>query len=292
MLLFPELACLQVWRGAAHVVLPARLRSATRNNMAQWPMAAPIQPVVRTLALLRALNHQPHSSLLELHCATGLPKPTVHRLLATLKAEGYVRGDVARGAYSLTAKVRELAEGFTEYELMIELGRPIVMRATRESGLPLAIGLLVDGRIVVRYSSMPYSPIAPEHTTLGHSHDLLESGMGQAYLTYCSKAERAQLEHQMVSTCPDDLTARELRRNLGAAIAQTRKRGYGLRRAAGPGETATLAVPIVLPDRLGGVLSLTTFGRLMDSRAIQDYITLLRQTSAQIAAAVSLREQG
>ena len=250
-------------------------------------MSSHIKPIARALAILRALNYQPHSSLLELHRATNLPKPTVHRLLATLKAEGYVRSDVARGVYSLTSKVRELSEGFTSYELVVEVGRPFLIRATRESGVPMAIGVQEGGRIVVRYSSMPYSPIAPEHTTLGHTHDLLYSAMGQAYLANCSSIERIQLEHQLTKACSGQESEQQVRMAISQAITQTRKRGYGLRLPEGSITTGTMAVPILHPDRLLGVLYLTTFGRLMDTSARQSYALLLDKTSAEISGCIS-----
>ena len=255
-------------------------------------MSSHIQPVARALAVLRALNYQPHSSLLELHRATNLPKPTVHRLLATLKAEGYVRSDVVRGVYSLTSKVRELSEGFTSYELVVEVGRPFLIRATRESGAPMAIGVQEGGRIVVRYSSMPYSPIAPEHTTLGHTHDLLNSAMGQAYIANCSGIERTQLELQLAQACPDQESDLQMRIAISQAVTQTRKRGYGLRLPEGPLTTGTMAVPILHLDRLLGVLSLTTFGRLMDSSARRNYALLLERTSAEISSALRENEGG
>jgi len=249
-------------------------------------MSTANQPILRTLELIREMNHRPHSTLAELHRDTGLPKPTLHRLLATLKAAGYVRADVAKGVYSLTSKVKELSEGFTEYELVVEVGRPILVDATRKYGVPLAIGILENERIKVRYSSMPYSPIASEHTTLGHTHELLNSGMGQAYLAFCSRAERNLLERQLISTCPNELSAREMLRAVNSSTAQTQKRGYGLRLPDTKSGTATLAVPITIPDRLLGVLSVTTFSRLMDRRSMHEYLEILRITSSEIASSV------
>ena len=250
-------------------------------------MAAPIQPILRALDVLRALNHQPQTTLVALHRSTGLPKPTLHRLLSTLKTAGFVRSDVALGVYCLTAKVRELADGFAASEEVVELGAPIVLRATRVSGVPMAIGILERGRIVVRYSSMPYSPIAPEHTTLGHSHDLLHSGMGQAYFAWCSDAEREQLTLHLTSACVDEATAAALRSALALARVETRRRGFGLRLPEGVTGTATLAVPIACADGLLGVLSLTTFGTLMgNGRAQRRYAALLRSTSDEIIQAM------
>ena len=250
-------------------------------------MSSVIGPVVRALKVLHALNHQPHSTLLSLHEATGLPKSTLHRLLATLKSEGYVRADVVKGAYSLTAKVRELSEGFTEHDLVVELGAPILLKTTRNTGLPLAIGVLEQGRIAVRYSSMPYSPVGSEHTTVGHVHDLIHSGMGQAFMAWCGDTERTRLMQLLESATPDVTQWPRIQADLEQSIVTTRARGYGLRKAEGPGASATLAVPMLHEARIVGVLSLTTFGALLTPATTQECLTLLKQTCADVSNAMA-----
>lgn len=249
----------------------------------------PIGPVVRALNILRALNHSPQSSLQVLHQATGLPKSTIHRLLATLKSEGYVRADVVKGTYTLTEKVRCLSEGFSEPELVVEIGAPLVLKITRATGLPLAIGTLAGGHIVVRYSSMPYSPIGSEHTTVGHVHDLVQSGMGQAYLAYCSQAERDRLMQWLHSLLPEPGLWPPLERDIEHQLAATRRRGYGLRKGQGRGSSTTLAVPLAHGERVLGVLSLTTFGALLTPDRLRECVELLTRTRKEICTAVGAR---
>ncbi|VCU69798.1 Acetate operon repressor [Pigmentiphaga humi] len=250
-----------------------------------------IGPVVRALHVLRALNHAPQSTLQALHAATGLPKSTVHRLLMTLKSEGYVRADVVKGTYALTEKVRCLSEGFSEPDQVVEVGAPILLRNTRNTGLPLAIGTLERGHVVVRYSSMPYSPIGSEHTTVGHIHDLVHSGMGQAFLAFCGEAERERLMQWMQATIPDPAGWPQIERDIERNLAATRKRGYGLRKGSGRGSSTTLAVPIEHDERVLGVLSLTTFGALLTPERLHECLGLLAQTRGEITAALAARQE-
>jgi len=54
-------------------------------------MARPVvEPVRRSFAILEALSRRPHGTILELTAETGLPRPTVVRLLQTLIELGYV----------------------------------------------------------------------------------------------------------------------------------------------------------------------------------------------------------
>ncbi|MBV7486848.1 helix-turn-helix domain-containing protein [Bordetella sp. BOR01] len=253
-------------------------------------MTASMNLVVRTLDVLRALNKQTHCSLRDLHQATGIPKPTVHRLLNTLKNEGYIRSDVVKGVYSLTEKVRLLSDGYTEHDLVVELGAPVLLRTTRQTGLPFAIGVADRSRMVVRYSSMPYSPIAPEHTTIGNSHHMARSAMGLAFLAFCSAAEQERLLHWL-SLESTESAWRSAERVLRADIALVRKRGFALRRPDPKHTSATLAVPIRHQGRTLGVLSLTTFPSLLNGAAITDFTELLIRTSKEIGVAVDQHQQ-
>ncbi|WP_420227227.1 helix-turn-helix domain-containing protein [Pigmentiphaga litoralis] len=245
-------------------------------------MSDAIGPVVRALDVLCAMNHEPQSTLLSLHHATGLPKSTLHRLLATLRREGYVRLDVVRGRYTLTAKVRELSEGYSEQEGVVDIAAPVLRSITRSTGLPLAIGVLDHGRIVVRYSSMPYSPIGSEHSTIGHAHDLLRSGMGQAFLGWCSETQRNRLMQRLLLDASDIDGDALLEVQLREAMAATRARGYGFRPADGRGASATLALPVLTDGEVVAVLSLTTFGALLVHDGLKECLAVLERCREEV----------
>ena len=83
---------------------------------------SPIRSLARGLAVLRTMNSAQRWSLHTLHRELKLPKPTLFRILQALQAEGYVRADVTRGHYMLTAKVCELSAGYTEQSRVIAAG--------------------------------------------------------------------------------------------------------------------------------------------------------------------------
>ena len=149
-----------------------------------------IRSVSRALSLLRVMNTRQSWSLQELHRALGLPKSTLFRLLHTLQVEGYVRAEGGAGSYRLSSKVHELGGGYTQKSLLVDVGAPIALRMTKQIKWPLAIGTLDGDALVVRYSTMPYSPVAVHATTLGQRLGLLETAMGRVYLAYCEPTER------------------------------------------------------------------------------------------------------
>ena len=154
-----------------------------------------IRAIARAMLLLRTLNMRLESSLHSLHLQTGLPKPTIFRILRTLMLEGYVHSVGDGGHYRLTSKVEELAAGYTEKSAVVDVGSPVVLSLTREIQWPLAIGTLDGDAIVVRYSTMPYSPVAVHATTLGQRLGLLDTAMGRGYLAFCPSNERTKLLH-------------------------------------------------------------------------------------------------
>ena len=92
----------------------------------------PVQPVVRALQLLEALNRQSASSLGELHAATGLPKPTLLRMLATLMAAGYAARISSQAGYRVTERVLALSGGLRFIDRMVDAAVPAMTGFTRE----------------------------------------------------------------------------------------------------------------------------------------------------------------
>lgn len=243
-----------------------------------------VRSVSRALDLLRLMNRRAHWNLHSLHRAALLPKPTVYRLLSTLRQAGYVQTEPGTGNYRLTARVAELAAGYTERSLLIDVGGPIALGVTRRIRWPLAIGTLDENVVVVRYSTMPASPLAVHSTTLGHRLGLLESAMGFAYLAFCPDAERAILLEVLRDAVPRKAMPDE--KWIDAQLTLTRRRGYGLRLPQPGGNSATLAVPVPGEEEVLGVLSMTTFGRSMTSATIARHVPVLQQTARDIGLAV------
>jgi len=236
----------------------------------------PHRSAARLLRVLRALNEHPFCRLAELHEVTQLPKPTLLRLLGTLEDEGYVRFDRNTSIYVLSAKVLELSAGYTRANLLISVAAPILLRETKRIKWPLALGLLEGDEMVVRFSTMPYSPLAVENNSFGHRHALLRSALGLAYLFGCLPSERRRL----LGRGPVDDPPQRLVDALSS--------GYGLRLPSKQGESATLSVPISLGRRSAaalGALSLTTFGRTMTPVFIAQYHPVLREIASSIVSA-------
>src|SRR5262249_31927489 len=68
-------------------------------------MTKTIRCLERGLQVLRALNATPISSLRDVHRLTGIPKPTLLRILLTLEQSGAVSRRLADGRYRISANL-------------------------------------------------------------------------------------------------------------------------------------------------------------------------------------------
>jgi IclR family transcriptional regulator, mhp operon transcriptional activator len=125
--------------------------------MASFP---PVQSVVRALAVLDALNRRPISTIEDLHGQTGIPKPSIVRLLQTLQSRGLVRHAPQHGAYLLTSSVRTLSAGYHSEPRLMEASSSLLDDFTRKVKWPLAIAMLDSSAMVIRHSTIPLSPLS------------------------------------------------------------------------------------------------------------------------------------
>lgn len=246
-----------------------------------------IRAISRAMQLLRTMNMQLESSLQSLHLQTGLPKPTIFRILRTLRQEGYVHTVGDGGHYRLTSKVKELGAGYTEKSAIVDVGSPVVLSLTREIQWPLAIGTLDGDAIVVRYSTMPYSPLAVHATTLGQRLGLLDTAMGRVYLAFCPANERTMLLQLLRNAAPNGLIGEE--RHLADELELVRRHGYAVRKPNAQRSSATVSVPILREGGILATLCLTTFGRSLTHGMVAQYLPVLTHAAQEIAEAFRAR---
>lgn len=240
------------------------------------------RPIARALEVLALLNRRPVSTLAQLHEDSGWAKSTLVRLLDSLGDCGFVVRDEVRSLYRLTARVRELSAGFGEDCLVTDVASGLLRQVTAEIQWPLAIGTLQGVEMVVRYSTMPFSPMALKPTTTANRHSLLTSAMGTTYLAHCPPEERAFLLAALQRAQRPDSELAGDEAAVDALLKTVAARGYGLRRSATRADGSSVAVPILSQGHLAGVLSMTVFTTLID-QVINEHLGVLRRTAEEIS---------
>ncbi len=253
------------------------------------PSAGQVQSVTRALDLLQALNRQNIASIKQLHDRTGLPKPTIVRLLKTLTAKGYVVNDPRQGGYSVTSLVRALSCGFHGDPLVVEAARAWAIDLTRQFKWPVAIAVLDEDAMAVRFSTIPDSPISPFHGTLGMRLSLVSRSLGRAYLAFCPAAERNILLQMLAASKDPEDSASRRPAALLRSLQSIRSQGFAERDpGVEPKSSCTLGVPVMDGDRVLATLGLTYFTSAMKrSQAVELYVPHLRAAAENISRSIS-----
>lgn len=229
----------------------------------------PVHAVTRALRLLRRLNHQDITGLNDLHQAMRIPKPSLVRLLDTLIALGYVRNDEARKGYGLLPAVQNLSAGFHGGPVLIEAGTERCAELTRELKWPVSMAVLDGIDMMVWFSTLRDSPVQPFGKILAKRRSLLVTGLGRAYLAFCSDTERAILITMLKSTKSSPPARKKIEPAVREIVEEGLRRGFVERDPAMPVDgTSTLAAPIYAENRLLGTVGLTYFVSAIDRKDV------------------------
>ncbi len=212
--------------------------------------AAPVEDVRalrRGLKVIDYIASNGATSLAQLHRGTGLAKSTLRRLLATLEDENFIRRSLADGLFrsniSLPAQSQTAIN--PEHARIAAAARPVLEQLSRTSVWPSDVFVRSGYALTILDHNRSMTPLLVNRNQIGDRVDMITTGVGRAYLAFCPDVE-----------CEEILAHFEARRGVAAmqalrqALAETRKRGYGLRDATCTG--ATYSDPLLI-DRLAAV---------------------------------------
>ncbi|MCC7167330.1 MAG: helix-turn-helix domain-containing protein, partial [Rhodospirillales bacterium] len=193
----------------------------------------------RGLALLTALNRLGLCQVRDLHRATGLPKPTIVRLLESLIGLGYVTR-LPGGGYEVTAKLQMLAPASEPAERLLKAAGPALAWLRRESIWPADLAVFdQDAMRVIDVGRGPGGPFADRRP--GYRLPLAGSALGRAYLAFCPEDERRNL---LERAGREPLLDRSGGNELPLLLEMVRRKGYATRDRVRGKDTRVLAKPI------------------------------------------------
>ena len=211
--------------------------------------ATVIEPVRRCFAVLEALSHRRSTTLSVLTGETGLPRPTVVRLLHTLIALGYAARVSRQQGYRLTDRVLGFAESIRFVDHLVDAAIPHMRRFTEEHGWPLYLATISQGAIVIRHSTAPESPMSFEGAGLNARRPVLISALGRVWLAFCPEEERRAILRDVGVT-------RRQESALDSVLERVRREGIAFTQPPRPTRIHGMAVPIRRGSRVLGSLSM------------------------------------
>jgi IclR family transcriptional regulator, mhp operon transcriptional activator len=218
----------------------------------------------RGLEVLVALNRVGEASVIRLSAETQLPRPTVNRFLETLRALGFVDRSHKRDAYRLASKVTSLSSGYRPSDRLTESAEPVLAEVGNTLRWPIDVLAYEDAFMVVRATTHRESPLSVHRIAPGSRVPVLSTASGQAYLAYCSAAERKKIMRELTAECA--LSESQISQ-LVSRLDDVRARGYATRRKTAKQRTSSISVPILVSRRVVGCISAIWFDSALTQQA-------------------------
>lgn len=154
-----------------------------------------VRGLSRGLELLRALNTTTsgRATSSELSVSSGLHRTTVRRMLETLIEEGFVQRSASDDSFRLTAKVRQLSEGFTASEQIAMVATPIMGELLQKVVWPSDLSMPDGDAMQICETTHRFSSLSFHRSMVGRRLPLLLTAAGRAYFCHCGEEEREQM---------------------------------------------------------------------------------------------------
>lgn len=183
--------------------------------------------LARGLTVLRciAVANAPVSNR-ELAELTGIPKPTVSRITATLVGAGFLYQLPDSERFVLTAAVLELSNGFLRNFDIRARARPFLIELAERTSLSVHLAVRDRLDMVVIDAIRPRSAILVSRLEVGSRMDLTRTAVGRAYLAVLAEPDRAALMAGLQAASGDDWP--HLHARLAGALEDTRANGFAI----------------------------------------------------------------
>ncbi|MGO4333058.1 IclR family transcriptional regulator [Cupriavidus sp. 2TAF22] len=244
-----------------------------------------VAPLARSLAVLSAFT--PEEQWLgnqEISAHTGIPAPTVSRMLHSLVTLGYLRYSRERRKYRLSAAVLSLGYGAIAHRTIHRLAR-VKMQAFADASQTFVVLAIRDRLdLIVLATCTSQSTAIDLRLPVGTRLHIASSPLGWALLASLPELERFYLlgnvERKMARDWP------RLRRRIGEGISETLNSGFCTSIGEWEPELGVVATPVNLPGHAPLVIACIGPGARM-SRARTD-----RELGPRLAAtAHALQEE-
>tara|TARA_R110000751_G_scaffold77836_3_gene156890 strand:+ start:255 stop:1118 length:864 start_codon:yes stop_codon:yes gene_type:complete len=250
-----------------------------------------VRALERGLQVLQAVNQRDGLKAAEVAAETGIPRPTVYRLLETLEGLGFVSRDHSSEKWRPTLKAKSLSSGFRDKDWVAQSVVPEMVRLGREILWPLDLVTFNDHQMEIRESTHNISPYSIDHGMVGLKLPVLETSGGRAYLAFSPEAERertlAGLEAQLGLRRPIILQDG----SLDYILSQARQLGVGFRKEGFRSATKSISAPIFSGDQVVACLTIIWTGSALTfDDAIRLYRDRLLETTRRISRELAEKE--
>jgi DNA-binding IclR family transcriptional regulator len=223
--------------------------SADKNDSASNPSADrsdTVSALERGITVLRCFSEDlPMLGYAELARMTGIPRPTVNRLVATLLATGMLKTATAADRFMLGPGVVSLSRVFLGSLDVRAAARPSMRTLAEELGASVYLAVRDGMEMVLIEACRPRSSMLSARLDVGSRAPIPNSALGRAYLSAMPEDQRAQLLDSMrlMRGTEWDSVAPSMMR----AIDEAKRLGYCLSLGEFHREINSVSVPLIGP---------------------------------------------
>lgn len=249
--------------------------------------------------MLHALETQGGMTLAELHARTGMAKPTLLRILATLEEAGAAWKAIGDGRYRRRIGTAGQARPDERAHRIAEVAAPHLEALQRKVIWPSDLLVYRNYRLELAETSRRQSNLGLFPYRIGFRIDMFLTAPGRAWLAFCPARERERiLAHARRHPPPNPRSRSVLRGELDGILATTRRLGYASREPLFGGTDAdmsefddgldAIAVPVMDGARILACMNLVWPRKYrLKAKIVRDHLADLKAAAAGIAAALA-----
>jgi IclR family transcriptional regulator, positive regulator for flagellar biogenesis len=162
----------------------------------------------------------------ELTELTGIPKPTVSRITATLVSAGFLFRLPDSERFVLTSSVLELSNGFLRNFDIRARSRPYLIELAERTSLSVHLAVRDRLDMVVIDAIKPRSAVLVSRLEIGSRMNLSRTAVGRAYLAALEEPERQKLLLGLQAAEGDDWG--HVSERLGQTLRETAANGFAI----------------------------------------------------------------
>jgi DNA-binding IclR family transcriptional regulator len=240
----------------------------------------------RTLDLLELLADRPGPwTLVDLARELGIPKSSLHGLLRTLTARGWVQADETGSRFRLGLRALRVGAAYLDGDDTVALLGGVLDELSRRFGETVHLGRL-DGDQVIYVAKRDSVHRLRLYSAIGRRLPAHATALGKALLAEHPDAEADRLvQWPLARLTPHTVTDRDA---FHAALAGVRANGYAVDREENAEGINCLAMAVPLADPALDAVSVSVPAARLSGELEARIVPALRETVGALAGARSL----
>lgn len=238
----------------------------------------------RLLTVIESINDLGVCTIVDIHRATGISRPAVHRMVDSLCTYGYTERVNGSSAIRLTAQVLCLSAGYKPENRLADKAAPVLATLQTQIRWPLSFATPQDDAMVIQQTTRDHNPFVFDAGRTGLRLAMLTTAIGCVYLAFCEDDDREAVIGRWRQHNAGDEEAEKTLACARRRIDHARELGFALRSGGAPKRTTSIAVPVIVSAAPVGALC-TTFptAAVPSSEACATYVPELKAAARSIA---------